>query len=219
MTRSSDDILADLLAECSELIIAGGSVQACLDQHPQHATELEPLLSAVVQVRGLRPVPARSTAAVVQGRAAFMAAAYAMAPAPRQAPSQSWGERIGAWWQGLLAGLALPTDGSFLPRSMPAGLMAALLIVILTGVLTTGVVATSAHALPGDLLYPVKTAVENVQVLITRDPEDRGTLLVEQANRRVDEAREIVKLGRPVLNLALQGTIEALTAASGWSQV
>jgi hypothetical protein len=148
-----------------------------------------------------------------------MAAAHAMAPAapaPKHVPPPLWGERVGVWWRGLLTGLALPAGGSALPRRMPAGLLAALLIVILVGVLTTGVVVTSAHALPGDLLYPVKTAVENVQVLMARAPEARDAVLAEQADRRVEEAKAIVKLGRPVSSLALEGTIERING-SLWS--
>ena len=74
MTHSGNDTLADLLAECSELILAGATVQACLDRYPQHAAALAPLLNTLAQVRQLRPVPARTADAVAQGRAQFMAA-------------------------------------------------------------------------------------------------------------------------------------------------
>ena len=59
MTSSSDDILAGLLAECGDLILAGSSIEACLDRYPEHADELGPMLSTLMQVRELRPVPAR----------------------------------------------------------------------------------------------------------------------------------------------------------------
>jgi len=88
--------------------------------------------------------------------------------------------------------------------------MIVLVAVILVGLLGTGVVATAADALPGDWLYPVKTAVENVQVFTTRDPVARSALLEKLAERRRGEVRTIIETGRPARNLALVGTLEAI---------
>ena len=77
MTTSSDDILAGLLAECSDSILAGATIKACLDRHPQHATALEPLLTTLVDVHELRAVPVRSSAAAARTREQFMAASHA----------------------------------------------------------------------------------------------------------------------------------------------
>ena len=57
---------------------------------------------------------------------------------------------------------------------MPVGLLAAMLVVILAGVLVTGGVTASAKSLPGDLLYPIKTSSERVQLFIARDPMVRS---------------------------------------------
>ena len=93
---------------------------------------------------------------------------------------------------------------------MPAGLLAILLIVILAGVHDHGRRNNLRARLPGDFLYPVKTAVEDVRMFTARSPEDRSALLEMLAARRVQEARKVVVLGRPVPSMALQGKIEAI---------
>ena len=71
---------------------------------------------------------------------------------------------------------------------MPVGLLAAMIIVILAGVMVTGGVTASAKALPGDLLYPIKMTSERVQLSIARDPLVRSVLEQEFAGRRYQEA-------------------------------
>ena len=209
MTTSSDDILTGLLAECSDLILTGASIETCLDRYPEHATTLGPMLSTLVQVRELRPVPARTAAAATQARAQFMAAAVRLADERNHSPIPM-GARLAVWWRAFTAIFARPASPWGLPRSMPAGLLAAMVIVILFGALVTGGVTVSARALPGDFLYPVKIASEHVQLLITSDPLDRSNLQQRFVGRRVDEARAVVQLGRRVASLPLDGTIDAL---------
>ena len=171
------------------------------------------MLSALVQVRQLRPVPPRPAEVVARSRAQFMAAANRASPfasAPQPARRKTWGERVAAWWLGLWGSLGWPGTGGSLPRSMPAGLLAALLIVVLSGLLATGVLTTSAKAVPGDFLYPVKIGTETVWMFLQRDPNAREELRKEFADRRVEEAKAVVELGRPVPSLALEGTIEAI---------
>ncbi len=207
MMRSTDDLLADLLAECADLLQAGVPVDACLERHPEHASALKPLLGALVQVRQLRPVPARPAEAVARSRAQFVAAAQRAAlpaRAPQAARSKTWREQVAVWWSGLWANLSWPS------RRMPAGLLASLLLLIVSGLLITGVITTSAKALPGDFLYPVKLGAEDVALLLNRDPGARDQLRQEFADRRVAEAKAVVKLGRPVSDMTLAGIIEAI---------
>jgi hypothetical protein len=210
MTTSCDDILAGLLAECSDLILAGASIETCLDRYPEHAVTLGPMLSTLVQVQELRPVPARSAAATAQSRAQFMAAAVRLSDEQNRSPIPI-GARLAVWWQALTAIFARPASSWGLPRSMPVGMLATMVIVILLGALVTGGVTVSARALPGDFLYPVKIASERAQLLITSDPLDRGNLQQRFAGRRVDEARAVVQQGRRVASLPLDGTIDALS--------
>jgi hypothetical protein len=70
----------------------------------------------------------------------------------------------------------------------PAFAAAAIFVLVLAG-------ATSAAAssLPGDTLYPVKRATEDVRLALTFDDVARTQLLSELTDRRLEELAEIVK--------------------------
>ncbi len=82
-----------------------------------------------------------------------------------------------------------PSRFSFPALLRPALAAAAILVLVLAG-------ATSAAAssLPGDALYAVKRASEDVQVALTFDEVARMRLLSQLADRRVEELAEIAKL-------------------------
>jgi len=203
MKQQTDDILAQLLDECYERLEAGESLAACLQRYPEHASNLTPLLETIAGVVTLRPVPARDAAVVERSRAQFMAAVRQMSR--KRTPQPGLWERLSGGWAEFLRGLAGP-------RPMPVGLVIALVLVILIGVAGTGAVAASATTLPGDLLYPVKTAAQEARVLLARDPDIR-TILVEQfAEERRQDTQEIVKLQRVIRSLPLAGVIEAIDA-------
>lgn len=60
-----------------------------------------------------------------------------------------------------------------------------------------GMVAGSAQAVPGDVLYPVKRGVENVELAMHRSEESRGTYRLEIASERLREARAVIAEGSP----------------------
>lgn len=76
-------------------------------------------------------------------------------------------------------------------RRRVAGLTAAL--VASAG--TVGIVASSASAVPGEMLYPVKRSVESVELAIHRDDASRGSFQLRQASERLAEARELSAKG------------------------
>ena len=216
MTTSSDDILAGLLAECSDLILAGATVRACLDRYPEHAAVLEPLLTTLAEVHELSAMPVRPAAAAARTREQFMTAAVRLAEEKKAAPVTLWA-RLAAWWAGFVALFAPPAGSApprMLPGRMPVGLFATMIVVALLGVLITGGVTASANSLPGDLLYPIKTTAERVQWLITRDPAARTTLEQKFSDRRIQEAKAVAEQRRTVASLPLDGTIEAISGAN-----
>lgn len=78
------------------------------------------------------------------------------------------------------------------PRPHPlrrrlAGLTAA--AVASAGVI--GLVTSSAEAVPGEMLYPVKRGVESVELALHRDDASRGSFQLAQASERLAEAREL----------------------------
>lgn len=54
-----------------------------------------------------------------------------------------------------------------------------------------GLVTSSASALPGDMLYPVKRTVESVELQLHRDDASRGSFQLSRAAERLAEARQL----------------------------
>ena len=69
-------------------------------------------------------------------------------------------------------------------RRLALTLIAAVITVVLLG---GAAVAASASALPGDVLYPVKRAVERIELTIHSDPASRARLHLQYAQRRLAE--------------------------------
>jgi hypothetical protein len=63
---------------------------------------------------------------------------------------------------------------------------------------TWGTVYAAQDSLPGDFLYSVKLAEENLRLTLTADPTAKINLLVAQTDRRVDEAVNLISQGQPV---------------------
>ena len=97
-------------------------------------------------------------------------------------------------------------------RTRPVALFAILLILFISGIVISGSVTLAASALPGDPLYGVKTATEDVRLFLTPNEGIRSELRKEFGQRRIDEAHAVVEGRRPVDNLRLQGTIESFDA-------
>lgn len=54
-----------------------------------------------------------------------------------------------------------------------------------------GLVASSASAVPGEMLYPVKRTVESVELQLHRDDASRGSFQLARAAERLAEARQL----------------------------
>lgn len=72
-------------------------------------------------------------------------------------------------------------------RRRVAGLTAA----ALASAGVVGLVSTSASAVPGEMLYPVKRSVESVQLALHQDDGSRGAFQLAQASERLAEARQL----------------------------
>ncbi|MCW2798853.1 MAG: hypothetical protein JWQ70_325, partial [Aeromicrobium sp.] len=72
-------------------------------------------------------------------------------------------------------------------RRRVAGLTAA----VLASVAAVGVVSSSASAVPGQALYPVKRSVESVELALHRGDASRGSFQLAQASERLAEARKL----------------------------
>lgn len=75
----------------------------------------------------------------------------------------------------------------------PAFAFALTSIVLVSSIGTVGVISASQNTLPGDFLYPVKTAVEKTQLTFTSSPESRTKLSIKFATQRIDEFTQLMQ--------------------------
>lgn len=93
---------------------------------------------------------------------------------------------------------------SYALRRRLAGITAALV----TAASFIGLVGTSAEALPGEMLYPVKRAVENVELAFHKDDLARGQFRLAQASERLAEARRLTEASSPQSQSRVAGTLD-----------
>lgn len=79
---------------------------------------------------------------------------------------------------------------------------------------TTSMAMAAQTALPGDVLYPLKRAMENAQTGITANEGDRGATLLANATGRLVEVRELSLAGRLEDAAAIADTLTAFTEQS-----
>ena len=195
MRRAFESVLDDCLSHLRE----GAGIEACLARYPEYAVKLEPLLRIALRAQELRPVEPPSMAALAAGRRRFLQEAARL----RQRE-------------------ALPRAGWLftLLRPMPRGVWArrglattALTVLLLLALLGGGVMVASANSLPGDPLYPIKRATEQVQLSFTFDPAAKARLQNEFEERRREEARATIKAGRKT-EVEFKGTIQSFDETS-----
>ena len=150
--------------------------------------EINPQLKKYLET--LQETPSRDPQKVQEGRAQFLRQAETMTP--RGVPAL-W-ERIFGWL-GSFQGLAHKRWAVSL-----AGITVALFLALAS---VGGSVYASQNSLPGDALYPVKTLVENVQLRLENDPEDRIQLYSSFAHRRIQEIQVLLENGEHVPHSAL----------------
>ena len=172
-----NDDFARILDDCITKIQSGErTLDDCLQAHPQHAEALAPLLEVARSTRTqLSPqgpdetfVETSKIRVMNQIRAAQKAR---LTPKPEPVRRLKWILR-------------------------PAFALMSFLVVIALLATSAGAVYASSNALPGDALYVVKRGVEEAQLVITLDPDKDGALLLQFAQRRLDEVEEALSLHR-----------------------
>ena len=159
----------NILDECIERLLQGESVEQCLERYPEHAVQLEPLL---------RVAKATRETSSVEPRPEFKAQARYQIESLLHAKGQKAGPR------------RLPLV-SWVPR-WAVGVAAVFLVILLAG---SGTVAASSSSLPGDTLYPVKTATERVWLSLTFSDTAKARLQAKLADRRVAEMARMAERG------------------------
>jgi len=189
MKKKFDDILDICL---DRIVVKGDTIEQCLESYPEEAMELEPLLRAA-----LSAVKASSH---IEPRPEFRRLAKHRLLSAIEDKGKKRAEHLMPLW-GWQRRWAIA--------------FAAVLILIMVG---AGTVTASTGSLPGDTLYPVKTATEKVQGFFTFKSEAKANFYMKLAQRRLDEIKLLVEGNRSipqsllaVMNTETDGAIEILS--------
>jgi hypothetical protein len=169
-----NDQFNDILNTCLDRLFKGDTIERCLQDYPEQARELEPLL---------RTAEAAKLASTIQPRAEFkakaryefQAAVNEMVAKKRHKFSFNW---LPQWrWQ---SGWAI-------------ALIAFLVVVIGGG----GTIAAASNSMPDSALYSVKLATERVQLAVASSDISKAELNARFANRRTEEIAYMASKGDP----------------------
>jgi hypothetical protein len=73
-----------------------------------------------------------------------------------------------------------------------------LLVVLIFAAVGGGTVYAAQSSTPGDILYPVKTGAENIQLTFTTSPVAKARLYLQLAQKRINEMARQAKLNRNI---------------------
>jgi len=162
MSKEFDNVLDECL---ERLLVKGETIEQCLQNYPEQAASLKPLLQTALTTReavAIQPPAEFKAKARYQFRSALQEAA-----SPRSRPFLSWFPR----WVTVVT---------------------IVLAVLLMG---GGTVTAANYSMPDNLLYPVKLATEQVQLALTPSDIGKAKLCAKFADRRVAEIIHIANKG------------------------
>jgi hypothetical protein len=167
--------IEEILNTCIDRItLRGDSIENCLESYPDRARELEPLLKTAMEAR----------------------------EAFSEKPSREFQQEAKSRFLSKLVSIEKRREGFKLldwQRRWAVAVCAVLALVIMAG----GTVGASTNALPGDLMYSVKTTMERVQAFFTFGDEAKANLYIELAERRVEEIEALAERERDITKAAL----------------
>ena len=109
-------------------------------------------------------------------------------------PSSSWLLNQKSF---LLSEISPPSPSSLFNFNVlkifkPSFAIALATIILITSLATVGIISAAQNSLPGDFLYPVKTALEQTRLTFTPGQENKTKLSIKLATERMDEFTQIV---------------------------
>ncbi len=185
---SNQTALETILDDCLARLAQGESIETCLAEYPQWAEELRPLLE-LGSLLHMMAVPAAQEAARQQGeerlkRRLRSRSRSGWLPALVSIPSQ-----ILSLWKDTITNFL----EVFMMKKAFASLALVVALLFGSGALTA---FASQNALPGDALYPVKTALEDARLALTSNHAAAARLALQLSERRVQELTALAQAGR-----------------------
>ena len=189
------DRFESILDESISALQAGVPIEDILAEVPDYAAELRPLLYAATVLADPNPelVPEERKAAL---RTEYLEQAAELPPVP-----PTYGEKVRAVARIIRR------------RTNREAVISDLITVALTIILTLAMVGvilnfTATDSIPGDLLYGVKRASENIRLILPKSEERQQALLEEFNKRRINEIDKLIEENR-VAVVEFRGILEA----------
>jgi hypothetical protein len=180
---------ADLLNLCLDEIASGAAtLDGCLASHPDQAADLRALLQVALSIPP--PPPAQLDPAF---RAHARVVLLETIRAERRNGASRFPVAVLRRITGFFAGVGRPSGARQLSRGFVLGVSLVILATIVAG---SGAIYASQGAIPGDALYPIKTAVEQIELKLTTGDDAQAQAYVDLAGRRADEVQNAVRQGR-----------------------
>jgi len=181
----------DILDQCLFNIRLGkGTVESSLARYPQYAERLRPILRVVARVQPL-PLSPLNPDRRAQAKARLLERADQLASQHKRVVTKGSISRPG--WL----------------RLMPA----AVVLVMICSFVGLGVTAAAADSLPGDILYPIKRASEQVTSALT-SAADQPEMHIQFAQRRLGEFEALSARGDFNEDLVTEASAEISEALS-----
>lgn len=174
-----NDRLYDAFDVCLAALSTGVDLERCLSLYPELADDLRPALMAAQQARLLK---------------------HQNVPKPALPRSR-------AMMLSHAAELRGRHKTFIFPFSVPRFALATLALVLVLFLSLNGLVVASAKSLPGDALYPVKRAAEDVSLRLAPSAEVRRKMSQDYQQRRTNEVSSLLALDL-VRNVALEGVVD-----------
>jgi len=178
----------DILDDCLDATRhRGASPEECLALYPGYRDELQPLLSLATRLESAAGLQApEGFRRIASARMINLIAAHPRQPS-QACPGSSWIQQQAGGWRSVWRHAI---------RGLPSWLIAGLLVVVALAS-AAGLVSASGHSLPGDALYLLKTAIEQLQLFASTLGAAEADLRLDLANRRMDELSALIGQNRP----------------------
>jgi hypothetical protein len=189
------DSFESILDESISALQAGVPIEEILAEAPEYAAELRPLLFAATLLADPNPhlVPEERKSALRDKYLSQVATLPAVTPPTLNEKSQAIFKIV---------------RRRLTRQTVLSDLVTITLTVLLTLAMALVILSYAAgDTLPGDFLYSIKRASENVQLLLTCDAERRADLAEENNQRRLAEIQQLIQQNKGAA-VQFQGVLE-----------
>ena len=193
----------DLFEKCIELLEAGVPIDQCIKQYPQLTSEMKSMLENANNLLQFNDEQVE-TELMEQSRARIIHEANLLRSQP--VSRNSGVSKVKDFVHQFFSAIPSLTP---LTRKL-------VFIIAITGFLilfSSGLVIASAKSLPGDSLYPVKRAVEDISIHIVPSHVTRIEYEDNYSHQRIVEVQRLLELDR-IQAVAFEGILEAMDGNS-----